>query len=138
MKVCPVCHARCFDDMETCFGCMHRFGDGDFEPIDDLDVAEPRMSDSMGAAGSAMGPAEEEKVPRGEGAVPSESRAGKAFDESLGALAGKAEGGEKAERVVATVQPARGMHGALVVRVEIPTSMLRTSAVDVSLEPARC
>lgn len=28
MKTCPVCAARCFDDMETCYGCMHRFGEG--------------------------------------------------------------------------------------------------------------
>ena len=28
MKVCPICKARCFDDMEVCYGCMHRF---DFE-----------------------------------------------------------------------------------------------------------
>lgn len=25
MKVCPVCSARCFEDMEVCYGCMHRF-----------------------------------------------------------------------------------------------------------------
>lgn len=26
MKVCPICKARCFDDMEKCYGCMHLFG----------------------------------------------------------------------------------------------------------------
>ena len=25
MRVCPVCHARAFDDAEVCYGCMHRF-----------------------------------------------------------------------------------------------------------------
>lgn len=25
MKTCPICSARCFDDMNTCYGCMHRF-----------------------------------------------------------------------------------------------------------------
>ena len=25
MKTCPICKARCFDDMEICYGCMHRF-----------------------------------------------------------------------------------------------------------------
>ena len=25
MKTCPVCKARCFDDMGTCFGCLHDF-----------------------------------------------------------------------------------------------------------------
>lgn len=27
MKTCPVCKARCFDDMEICYGCMHHFED---------------------------------------------------------------------------------------------------------------
>lgn len=27
MKVCPVCKARAFDDMEVCYGCLHRFGE---------------------------------------------------------------------------------------------------------------
>lgn len=27
MKTCPICGARAFDDAETCFGCLHRFGD---------------------------------------------------------------------------------------------------------------
>lgn len=25
MKICPICHARCFDDMDVCYGCMHHF-----------------------------------------------------------------------------------------------------------------
>ena len=25
MRVCPVCHARAFDDAEVCYGCLHRF-----------------------------------------------------------------------------------------------------------------
>jgi len=25
MKICPICGARCFEDMETCYGCLHRF-----------------------------------------------------------------------------------------------------------------
>ena len=29
MKTCPVCQALCFDDMAVCFGCMHRFEDGE-------------------------------------------------------------------------------------------------------------
>ena len=27
MKTCPICKARCFDDMEICYGCMHRFSE---------------------------------------------------------------------------------------------------------------
>lgn len=29
MKTCPVCKARCFDDMEVCYGCLHRFREND-------------------------------------------------------------------------------------------------------------
>lgn len=25
IKECPVCHARCFADMEVCYGCLHSF-----------------------------------------------------------------------------------------------------------------
>ena len=34
MKVCPVCKSRCFDDMDTCYGCMHNFNETK-EKIDD-------------------------------------------------------------------------------------------------------
>lgn len=29
MKICPVCKARCFDDMDICYGCLHRFTEGE-------------------------------------------------------------------------------------------------------------
>ena len=41
MKICPVCKARCFDDMEVCYGCMHRFVE---EPSSDAvnhEISEP-------------------------------------------------------------------------------------------------
>ncbi|MGN0262077.1 MAG: hypothetical protein ACI4B9_04415 [Eggerthellaceae bacterium] len=41
MKVCPVCKATSFKDMDVCFGCMHRFGEpeeSDFERGDDEGV----------------------------------------------------------------------------------------------------
>lgn len=25
VKTCPVCKTKLFEDMDTCFGCMHRF-----------------------------------------------------------------------------------------------------------------
>lgn len=28
-KVCPVCHALCFADMDTCYGCLHTFSPED-------------------------------------------------------------------------------------------------------------
>lgn len=32
MKTCPVCGARCFDDMEVCYGCLHDFTREDASP----------------------------------------------------------------------------------------------------------
>lgn len=29
MKTCPVCNATVFDDMDICYGCMHRFDDSE-------------------------------------------------------------------------------------------------------------
>lgn len=46
MKTCPICKARCFDDMETCYGCMHRFAD-DEAAADELgQSAKPAHDDA--------------------------------------------------------------------------------------------
>ena len=29
MKTCPICGAGAFDDAKVCYGCLHRFSDGD-------------------------------------------------------------------------------------------------------------
>ena len=56
MKTCPICKARCFDDMEICYGCMHPF-----EPEEDaattpatergFDTRRPSDSDTYPDAG---------------------------------------------------------------------------------------
>ena len=33
MKTCPICQAATFSDADVCFGCLHRFEDG--EPASD-------------------------------------------------------------------------------------------------------
>lgn len=51
MKICPVCHSRCFDDMDMCYGCLYRFsgevpplcGDDGFDDISG-EIAEPAFS----------------------------------------------------------------------------------------------
>ena len=48
MKICPVCHGRCFDDMELCYGCLHRF---DREPPEN--DATPSSADQATAPISA-------------------------------------------------------------------------------------
>lgn len=37
MKTCPVCKTAVFDDMDRCFGCMHRFELG-LDPVDALET----------------------------------------------------------------------------------------------------
>ena len=51
MRVCPVCHARAFDDAEVCYGCMHRFSS-----------KEPAAAPMPGSAhkGGAVGPLSQE------------------------------------------------------------------------------
>lgn len=43
MKTCPVCQAVAFDDAETCFGCLHRFGDD----ASTDDVPQPMLADDL-------------------------------------------------------------------------------------------
>lgn len=64
MKTCPVCHARCFDDMDMCYGCLHRFSGEDSLQCDDngLDsiadeIAEPAFLPKAVEAESSQMPA---------------------------------------------------------------------------------
>ena len=64
MKSCPVCKARCFDDMEICYGCMHRFeqeeGNGDApigkEAAPAGQVVEQVATEQASADAAAMSP----------------------------------------------------------------------------------
>ena len=49
MKTCPVCKARCFDDMDICYGCMHRFEEAPRESSDSIlrDGGEVMMRDRV-------------------------------------------------------------------------------------------
>lgn len=45
MKVCPVCKSNVFDDMQTCFNCLHKFDDkkdlfGDTSGFDKMTTIE--------------------------------------------------------------------------------------------------
>ena len=59
MRVCPVCHARAFDDAEVCYGCMHRFSG-----------KEPAAALMPGGAhkGGAVGPLPQEAQMRAQAA----------------------------------------------------------------------
>lgn len=60
MKTCPVCGSVIFDDMDTCFGCMHRF-QGDeparSDPAERSVGSEMRSGDASAARTSALGEA---------------------------------------------------------------------------------
>lgn len=46
MKVCPVCQGKVFDDMHTCYNCLHRFEEQEAqkyeEPISESEVYSPQ------------------------------------------------------------------------------------------------
>ena len=50
MKTCPICKARCFDDMEICYGCMHpsvseeRSGEKRVDALDSVDKPQDPKS----------------------------------------------------------------------------------------------
>ena len=44
MKTCPICNARSFEDMETCYGCMHRFKDEQKAPSVEASVTPKEQS----------------------------------------------------------------------------------------------
>ena len=62
MKVCPVCKARVFDDMDTCYGCLHRFDSSDVEKAHGggFEPEEP-----PGYSGKARNSAEAEEKKKG-------------------------------------------------------------------------
>lgn len=49
LKECPVCHARCFADMDVCYGCLHSFAHDETQipvviPNNDQDVLDSQGS----------------------------------------------------------------------------------------------
>lgn len=44
MKVCPTCKSRCFDDMDTCYGCMHQFAN---DVIENEKPKEIKMNENI-------------------------------------------------------------------------------------------
>lgn len=39
-KACPVCHSMCFSDMDTCYGCLHKFDDARDASCVDLSLSD--------------------------------------------------------------------------------------------------
>ena len=58
MKTCPICQSQCFDDMEVCFGCMHRFA-ADAQPLQD----EVTSDDALASEEKKPSVPEEKKSP---------------------------------------------------------------------------
>ena len=72
MKICPVCESTLFDDMDTCFGCLYRFGSDPALEAARSAKAVPRPVDGGegecaasrgGEGGSAAPTAQEMSVP---------------------------------------------------------------------------
>ena len=75
MKACPVCKARVFDDMDTCYGCLHRFDSPDAEEAHGGVFEPEEPSDCSGKARDSV-EAEEKKKGARPVDVRQESKAG--------------------------------------------------------------
>ena len=64
MKVCPVCKARVFDDMDTCYGCLYRFDSPDAEEAHGGVFEPEEPSDSSGRARDSAEAEEKKKGAR--------------------------------------------------------------------------
>lgn len=56
-KICPICGATCFSDMEVCFGCLHHFEE-DESPISDQTPLDAGAQQEMHHCESMMKPKE--------------------------------------------------------------------------------
>lgn len=64
MKTCPVCAAKAFDDVEVCYGCLHRFEEGETRARSAARSAERQNDMSCDAAEkSAAATAEQAAAP---------------------------------------------------------------------------
>ena len=74
MKICPVCEARCFDDMEVCYGCLHRFAKEEERITAEGTITVPAIATVGQApaapAGEPVAPAVEPAAPEAESAAP--------------------------------------------------------------------
>lgn len=80
MKTCPICKARCFDDMEICYGCMHRFEEAPEDrgaPLEDVVGYDevPFRPDARHAAEDES-PASSKRTRARKGAAPAYDEAG--------------------------------------------------------------
>ena len=80
MKVCPVCGARCFADMDTCFNCLHSFS-RDAETVEEEEGGHRHREGE--AAGLCDSSAESDSFLRGENSF---------FDEQMNSSVSKGEG----------------------------------------------
>ena len=50
LKECPVCHARCFADMDVCYGCLHSFAHDETQIPVVIPNNDQNVLDSQGSA----------------------------------------------------------------------------------------
>lgn len=69
VKTCPVCKTKLFEDMDTCFGCMHRFdtdADSGVRQRDDVEGEAPHPSTSREAGNAEAGVSASSGEPAGD------------------------------------------------------------------------
>lgn len=109
MKVCPTCMSKLFDDMDTCFGCMYRFG------------SEPEREREAEGLMWPPTPQDVNEVAVFEEALPWEAPAGGSFDAAP-------PPGQKGQRVMSA--------GGLVLRVDVGEGCPGAPLLTITIEPA--
>ena len=136
MKTCPLCKSACFDDMDTCYVCMHRFDedapevefeieeDSEWDDLDDYE-ANVTASPAIAALRQRCAAAKRETVKPAAAVAepvmePAVSAPVVAFGPAIEALAierGLVSRGEAATRSQGCI------------RIEIPLDLLQAAAV---------
>ena len=126
MKECPSCKAWCFDDMETCFGCLHRFG----REEDEQTSPSAQMADALSKS-SLLGSAKRRMSDTGMKVAASEDGGAEAKDATFDKK-DKVVPFAGSERVVipsGTVRPFEGggakafsLREGWILRIEVPES----------------
>lgn len=126
MKSCPICHAAAFNDAKVCYGCLHRFEEGEDRLPADAEGAGAGQGSCSAHAPTEDLAAAAFSAPSAEGAVPS--------DAPLGAggvfAAGGAHDGASAPDAVGAPQPASTPDAA-----SMPDAASSLEAAGVPFEP---
>ena len=111
MKICPICEAKVFEDMATCFNCMHRF---DLFEAEEAEVVEETGASEMPpkeGEGHSLGSAhvlDVEKEDTEKLALSSTQKEVCVVVANINVQLASADGGDSASRLIKSLLPTAG------------------------------